>query len=72
MFALDASLHAWFVFGLIALAAAAMLSNKVRYDFIAIGVISALTLSGIMSAREAVSGFGNSVVVLIAGLLVIG
>jgi len=72
VFALDASLHAWFVFGLIALAAAAMLSNKVRYDFIAIGVISALTLSGIMSAREAVSGFGNSVVVLIAGLLVIG
>lgn len=72
MFTLPADQQPWFVFALIGVAALAMLTNRIRYDFIAIAVIAALTLSGIMTASDAVAGFGNSVVVLIAGLLIVG
>lgn len=72
MFTLPAEQQPWFVFALIGIAALAMLTNRIRYDFIAIGVIASLALSGIMTASEAVAGFGNSVVVLIAGLLIMG
>lgn len=61
-----------FVFGLLAVVAVAMASNRVRFDIIALLVIIALSLSGILSVNEALAGFGNSVVILVAALLVVG
>ena len=61
-----------FVFLLIALSAGLMASNKVRFDIIAILVVIALMLSGILTVTEALSGFGSSVVFLVAGLLIVG
>jgi len=61
-----------FVFGLIAVAAAAMASNRIRYDVVALLVVLALILSGVLSVGQALAGFGSSVVVLVAGLLVVG
>jgi di/tricarboxylate transporter len=61
-----------FVFVLIAAAAIAMASNRVRYDVVALLVVLALMLSGILSVGQALSGFGSSVVILVAALLVIG
>ena len=61
-----------FVFGVIAVAAVLMASNRLRYDFIALLVVFALTLSGILSAGEALSGFGNTVVIMLGGLFVVG
>lgn len=61
-----------FVFALIAIAAMAMASNRVRYDVVALVVVLSLMLSGVLSVGEALSGFGSSVVIMVAALLVVG
>ena len=61
-----------FVFGLIAVAAALMASNRVRFDVVALLVVLALMLSGVLTVGESLAGFGSSVVILVAGLLVVG
>lgn len=60
------------VFLLIAVTAALMASNKLRFDIIALLVVLVLMLTGILSAAEALSGFGSPVVMLVACLLIIG
>jgi di/tricarboxylate transporter len=57
-----------FVFVLIAVAAALMASNKLRIDIIALPVVIALMLSGVLTVSEELAGFGSSVVMLVAGL----
>ncbi len=61
-----------FVFGLIAVAAILMASNRVRFDMVALLVVLALMISGVLTPSEALMGFGSTVVILVAGLLVIG
>ena len=61
-----------FVFAVIAVAAVLMASNRVRFDIVALLVVLALMLSGVLTVGEALSGFGSSVVILVAGLLVVG
>lgn len=61
-----------FVFALIAVAALLMGSNRVRIDIVALLVVLALILSGVLPVKEALAGFGSPVVILVAGLLVIG
>jgi di/tricarboxylate transporter len=60
------------VFCLIGIAAVLMASNRVRFDLVALLVVVALILSGVLSVEAALSGFGSPVVVMIAGLLIIG
>ena len=64
--------EASFVFVLIAVAGVLMASNLVRFDIVALLVVLALMLSGVLTAGEALAGFGSSVVILVAALLVIG
>jgi di/tricarboxylate transporter len=47
-------------------------NNRLRLDVVAILVILALMLCGLLSPQEALSGFGDPVVLLIAGLFVVG
>lgn len=61
-----------FVFALLAVTIALFASDRVRSDVVAIGVILALLLSGTLSVPEALAGFSDPVVVLIAGLFVVG
>ena len=61
-----------FTFALICVAAILMASNKVRFDIVALLVVLALILSGVLSIGDALAGFGSSVVILVAGLLIIG
>lgn len=61
-----------FVFALIGFAGALMASNRVRFDVVALFVVLALMLSGVLTVEEALSGFGSPVVALVAGLLVLG
>ncbi len=61
-----------FVFALVAVAAAMMASNKIRFDVVALIVVIALMLSGVLTVSEALAGFGSSVVMLVAALLVVG
>ena len=46
--------------------------DRFRMDMVALGVVLALMLSGLVTPQEAVSGFGNTVVVMIAALFVVG
>ena len=46
--------------------------NKYRADLIAMGSLLALTLFEVISPKEALAGFSNSVVIMIAGLFVVG
>ncbi len=61
-----------FVFAVIAVAAVLMATNRVRFDIVALLVVLALMLSGVLTVGEALSGFGSSVVILVAGLLIVG
>ncbi|SER40957.1 SLC13 family permease [Salisediminibacterium halotolerans] len=46
--------------------------GKYRADFVALLSMTALLLSGILSPEEALSGFSNTLVIMIAGLFVVG
>lgn len=61
-----------FVFLLIGIAAALMASSRVRYDLVAFIVVLGLILGDILTVREALSGFGSPVVMMVACLLVVG
>ena len=60
------------VFATIAVAAVLFASNRVRLDVVAFGVVLVMMLSGILTPSQSLAGFGDSVVLLVAGLLVIG
>ncbi len=48
------------------------MSNRVRADLVSILALLALVISGILEPSEALAGFSNSVVIMIAGLFVVG
>ncbi len=64
--------EALFVCGLLVVTVALFMSDRFRLDLVALLVIVALAVSGVLTPREAVAGFGDTVVVLIAGLFVVG
>lgn len=61
-----------FVFSLLAVSAALFASNRIRLDIVAMLVVIALMLSGVLTVGESLGGFGDPVVLLVAGLLVVG
>lgn len=61
-----------FVFSPIGVAAVLMASNRVRYNLVALIVVLALILGDILTIGQALSGFGSSVVILVACLLIVG
>lgn len=61
-----------YVFGVLAVSIGLFVSDKVRLDIVAVLVILALAISGILTPKEALSGFGDPVVVLIAALFIVG
>lgn len=62
------------LFTLIVLALTAMLFaiNKVRSDIVALCAVIALLLGGVLTPAEALSGFSNPVVIMMAGLFIVG
>lgn len=61
-----------FVFALLGVASVLFASGRVRLDIVALLVVLALSLSGVLTVREALAGFGDPVVILVACLLVVG
>lgn len=47
-------------------------SDKFRPDLVGMGALLALSLSGVITINEALAGFSNPVVIMIAGLFVVG
>lgn len=56
----------------LALASVLFVSGKIRSDLVAVGALIALMLFGILTPGEALSGFSNSVVIMMVGLFVVG
>lgn len=54
------------------LAAAGFVWGRIRADIIALIALLALTLSGILTTQEALSGFSNPIVIMMVGLFVVG
>ncbi len=51
---------------------ALFMSNRIRADFVSLLALLALVLTGVLEPAEALAGFSNSVVIMIAGLFVVG
>jgi len=60
------------VFWILGVAGLLFASGRVRLDVTALLVVMALMLTGVLTPREALAGFGDPVVLLVAGLLVVG
>lgn len=60
------------VFGILAVATVLFVSGKVRLDITALLVVLSLLLGGVLTVDEAVSGFGDPIVLILAGLFVVG
>ena len=61
-----------FVLFVIAVAGVLMASNRVRFDIVALLAVLALMLSGVLTVKQSLAGFGSPVVIMVAGLLVVG
>ena len=57
---------------ILALSAVFFAMGKVRSDLVALCALVALLLTGILTPQEALSGFSNSVVIMMVGLFVVG
>lgn len=62
----------YFVIALLIIVAIFFVIDIIRPDLIALGALCILILSGTLSAEEALSSFGNTTVILVATLFIIG
>ncbi len=61
-----------FVFAVVLTALALFASDRLRLDVVALLALLALAVSGILTPSEALAGFSDPVVIMIAGLFVVG
>lgn len=64
--------HMLITFIILIVATALFIHGKLRPDVVAIGSLLTLVITGIITPTEALAGFSNSVVVMIAGLFIVG
>lgn len=57
--------------GILVIAVIAFVSDKVRPDFVALSIIVLLPVTGVLSVEEALAGFADPLVIMIAGLFVV-
>lgn len=61
-----------YVFGVLGVAVVLFVSGRVRLDVVALLVLLSLMLGDIVTVSQALAGFSDSVVIMIAGLFVVG
>jgi di/tricarboxylate transporter len=66
------TLDMWLALAILALALLLFTTEWVRVDVVALGVVVALMLTSLLSIEEALSGFSNPVVLIIAALFIVG
>ena len=64
--------HMTIVFGVLAGAVALFAWGRPRADIVALLVVLALMLSGVLTPQESLAGFGDPVVILIAAIFIVG
>ena len=62
----------WITIAILVISAALFAQGKVRSDIVALCALVALLLCQILTPNEALSGFSNSVVIMMVGLFVVG
>ncbi|MBE2198044.1 MAG: SLC13 family permease [Anaerolinea sp.] len=62
----------WFVLAVLIIAIILFVTEWLRVDVVALGVVVVLMLSGVLSTGEALAGFSNSAVLTIASLFIVG
>ncbi len=61
-----------FVFCVLAAAVLLFASGRLRSDIVALLVVLSLVLGGVLTLREGLAGFGDPVIIMMAGLFVVG
>jgi len=64
-------MHTWIVLSILAAALLLFVTEWLRVDIVALGVVVALALTGVLTAEQAFEGFSNPAVLTIAALFVI-
>ncbi len=62
----------WITLGLLAVAIFLFITEWIRVDVVALGMVVLLMLSGVLTTNEALSGFSNPAVLTIAALFIVG
>jgi len=62
----------WIAFGVLGATILLFLSDRLRLDLVGLMALLTLTLTGILEPSEAFAGFGDDLVLIIAGLFVVG
>jgi di/tricarboxylate transporter len=66
------TLEMWIAVAILALAILFFITEWLRVDVVALGVVVSLMLTGILTTDEAIAGFSSSAVLLIAALFIVG
>jgi di/tricarboxylate transporter len=66
------TLDMWLALAILAVALLLFTTDWIRIDVVALGVVVSLMLTGLLTVQEALSGFSNPVVLIIAALFVVG
>ncbi len=66
------SVEMWLAIGILVTAVVLFISEKVRVDVVALGVVVLLMLSGLLTTEEALSGFSSTAVLTIGALFIVG
>lgn len=62
----------WLAVGILVVAVVLFISEKVRVDVVALGVVVTLMLSGLLTTPEALAGFSSTAVMTIGALFIVG
>lgn len=65
-------MHLLLTFIILGVTIVLFVTNKIRADFVGILALLALVITGILEPTEALAGFSNSVVIMIAALFIVG
>lgn len=66
------TIEMWLAVGILVAAVALFVSEKVRVDVVALGVVVLLMLSGLLTTQEALAGFSSTAVLTIGSLFIVG
>jgi di/tricarboxylate transporter len=66
------TLEMWLVLGILVAAIVLFITEWLRVDVVAVGVLLALMISGVLTTGEALAGFSSTAVITIASLFVVG
>ena len=66
------TLEMWYTLGILLIAILLFITEWVRVDIVALGVVVALMISGLLTTSEALAGFSNPVVLIVASLFIVG